>query len=248
MRLPLIASCLLAVVGVQAQTDGPSFEVASVKPNNSGTTIANAGRMVGDRFTATNSTVIQLLRTAYSVQEFQIEGQPGWAGSDRFDIAAKSRSGDNPDQWPVMLQNLLAQRFGLRVRREQRERNVYALVVASGGLKLKPVDPSKCAPPDGSCGFSATPTEIVARGQSMGQLATRLSRSIGQAVLNRTEVGGIFDFTLEWTLEDQFREPGATASPAIFTALNEQLGLRLQSQRAPVEVLVVDRVERPTPD
>lgn len=96
--------------------------------------------------------------------------------------------------------------------------------------------------------MSATPTEITATGQSMEQLATRLSRSIGQTVVNRTSVSGIFDFRLEWTQEDSFRAPGATAGPAIFTALAEQLGLRLESQRAPIDVLVIDRVERPTPD
>ena len=110
------------------------------------------------------------------------------------------------------------------------------------------VDPSKCDAPDGSCGFTATPTEIVGRGRSMEQLATRLSRSIGQTVVDQTGIGGIFDFKMSWTQDDQFREPGASASPAIFTALTEQLGLRLESQRAPVEILVIDGADRPTPD
>jgi uncharacterized protein (TIGR03435 family) len=91
-------------------------------------------------------------------------------------------------------------------------------------------------------------TQIVARGQSMDQLAVRLSRSIGQTVVNKTGMSGIFDFKLEWTQDELFRAPGASASPAIFTALTEQLGLRLQADRAPVEMLVIDAIERPTAD
>ena len=248
MRALLIAAFLSIATPVPAQNASPAFEVASVKPNDSGTTIANAGRVIGERFTATNVTVVQLLRSAYGVQEYQITGQPGWAGIDRFDITANLPSGAKPDQWSAMLQNLLSSRFGLRLHFEQRETDVYALRVANDGFELTPVDASRCAPPKGRCGMSATPTKIVATGQSMQQLATRLSRSIGQTVVDRTGVSGIFDFSLEWTQDDQFRSPGASASPAIFTALAEQLGLRLQSQRAPIDVLVIDRVERPTPD
>lgn len=224
------------------------FEVASVKSNDSASGISNGGGVRGDRFTATNVTVVQLLRSAYGVQEFQIADQPGWAGIDRFDITASLPSGARPNGWPAMLQALLAERFALRLHREQRQTNVYALVVSNSGLELKAVDASRCAPPNGRCGMNATPTEIIATGQSMDQLATRLSRSIGETVVNRTSVSGIFDFTLAWTQEEQFRAPGASASPAIFTALAEQLGLRLESQRAPIDVLVIDRVERPTPD
>jgi uncharacterized protein (TIGR03435 family) len=147
-----------------------------------------------------------------------------------------------------MLQQLLADRFGLRFHRESRERDGLALVVARGGHKLTAADPAACEPPNGSCGFRATPTSIDARGQSMDQLATRLSRSIGQTVVNRTDLAGIFNFHVEWTTEDRFRASGATASPTIFTALPEQLGLRLQSQRTQVDVLVIDAVSQPTPD
>ena len=244
----VMAVVLAAAAAAHAQNALPAFEVASIKANRSGTTIANAGRMSGDRFTASNATVIQLIRSAYGVQEFQIAGQPGWTGIDRFDITANMPSGSKPGEWPAMLQSLLAERFRLRLHRELREADVYGLIVVKDRFTLTPVDPSRCTPPNGSCGFSATPTEIVARGQSMEQLATRLSRSIGQTVVDRTGLSGIFDFRLEWAQDDQFREPGATASPAIFTALSEQLGLRLQSLRAPVELLVVDGVEQPTPD
>jgi uncharacterized protein (TIGR03435 family) len=247
MRLSFAAACLL-VVASAAQETRAVFEVASIKPNDSNSGVSNGGRLAGERFTSTNVTIVQLLRTAYGVQEFQIQGGPGWIGIDRFDITANMPSGSRPDAWPVMLQNLLADRFGLRLHREPRQMDVYALVVARNGFRSTPLDSSRCAPPNGSCGFSATPTEIVARGQSMDQLAVRLSRSIGQTVVNKTGVSGIFDFKVEWTQDEQFRAAGASASPAIFTALTEQLGLRLQGDRAPVEVLVIDAIERPTAD
>jgi uncharacterized protein (TIGR03435 family) len=250
--VPGLATAALVIlapaIAPAQQPTGPGFEVASVKRNLSGSQASNNGRVTGDRFTATNATVVQLLRAAYSVQEFQIEGEPGWSGSERFDITATIPAGQRGDEWRQMLQTLLAERFRLTLRREQRESTVLALFVAPSGLKIAPAGEARCRPPNASCGMSAAPTQIVARGQSMDQLATRLARSIGQPVLNRTAISGIFDFTLQWEQEDQFREPGASASPAIFTALSEQLGLRLQRERAPVDVLVVERVERPTPD
>jgi uncharacterized protein (TIGR03435 family) len=96
--------------------------------------------------------------------------------------------------------------------------------------------------------MSASPAQIVARGQSMDQLAARLSRSIGEPVVNQTGITGIYDFTVQWTEEERFRLPGASASPSIFTALSEQLGLRLRSQRVPMDTLVIESVEHPTPD
>jgi uncharacterized protein (TIGR03435 family) len=248
MRLPVAAAWLLVAVAAAAQDARPAFEVASIKPNDSNSGVSNGGRLTGDRFTATNVTVVQMLRNAYGIQEFQIQGGPGWVGIDRFDITANLPPGSRSDEWPVMLQHLLADRFRLQLHREQRPTDVLALVVARNGFKLMPLDSSRCAPPNPSCGFSATPTQIVARGQSMDQLAARLSRSIGQTVVNETGVSGIFDFKVEWTQDEQFRAPGASASPAIFTALTEQLGLRLQGARAPVEVLVIDAIERPTAD
>ena len=231
-----------------AQDTRKTFEVASIKPNDSNSGVSNGGRVTGDRFTATNVTIVQLLRTAYGIQEFQIQGGPGWTGIDRFDITANLPAGSRSDEWPVMLQNLLADRFRLKLHREERQTDVLALVVARNGFKLMPLDSSRCAPPNPSCGFSATPTEIVARGMSMDQLAVRLSRSIGQTVVNKTGVSGIFDFKVAWTQDEQFRAPGASASPSIFTALSEQLGLRLQSDRAPIEIFVIDSIERPTAD
>lgn len=241
-------STLLFVVltaAAAAQNGTPAFEVASVRENRTGDGSSNSARVAGNRYTATNVTLVQLLRAAYGVQEFQIAGQPRWAEVDRFDIDARIEQGARLTDWPLMLQALLAERFKLAFHREERTASVYALVVAKGGPKLTAADKSRCPAANG-CGFDATPTQIVGTSVAMPQLAIRLSRSIGTIVIDRTGLPGLFDLTLEWPADDRFVGRGASANPAIFTAIQEQLGLRLEPSKAPVETLVIDRAERPT--
>lgn len=239
-----VLAIALATVAVHAQSPAPAFEVVSVKSNTSASA-SSSSRNLGSRYTATNVTVVQLLRNAYGIQEFEIAGGPRWMGVDRFDIEATVPAGSKPTDWQPMLQTLLAERFKLTFHREQRQASIYSLVVAKGGHKLTPGDPAKCPNPAG-CGFNASPTQIVGDSVSMSQLAARLSRSIGIHVVDNTGLPGLFDLKLEWTVEDQFVGRGATASPTIFPAIQEQLGLRLESARGPVDTLVIDRVERPT--
>jgi uncharacterized protein (TIGR03435 family) len=186
-----------------------------------------------------------LLRNAYAVQEFQIAGFPEWASQARFDIDAKLPAGAKATDWPLALQALLSERFKLVVHREPRQGPVYNLVVAKDGPKLTAGEPSRCG--TGSC-FDATPTEIVATSVTMPAFAARLSRSIGTHVVDTTSLKGIYDFKLTWLADDQFVGRGASANPTIFTAIQEQLGLRLQSARGPVDTLVIDRVEKPVAD
>ena len=235
----------LATAGVAAQNASPGFEVASVKQNRSGSLSSN-NRMAGERYRATNMSLVALLRSAYSVQAFQIAGLPDWAEVDRFDIDARIESGANAGEWPLMLRRLLADRFKLALHREQRQSAIFTLLVAPGGPALNPGDPSKCT--GSSCGLNATPTQIVGENVTMGQFAERLSRSLGTHVVDGTALRGNFDFKLTWPPDDQFGSRGASANPALFTAIQEQLGLRLQSGRGPVETLVIDRAERPVPD
>lgn len=236
--------CVLLGAVFHGQNTPPAFEVASVKLNASGSQQSNPGRMAGETFVASNVTPMQLIRAIYGFQDFQIVGLPGWANADRFDITARTPPGTTFDVARTMAQTLMAERFRLRTHRERKEAGVLALVVARGGLKITPMAPTRCDPPN-RCGMNATPTRIESTGQSMEQLATRLSRSLAQNVVNKTGAQGIFDFTLQWTQEEQFR---GGASSTIFTSLTEQLGLRLESQRAEVEMLVVDLIERPSAD
>jgi uncharacterized protein (TIGR03435 family) len=233
---------------VNAQPVLPAFEVVSVRPNHSGSPNSSSGRVAGNRYTATNVSLVSLLRVAYGIQEFQIDGQPRWADLDRFDIVAKIPDDGRSDDWPLMLQALLRDRFNLRFHREQRQAPVYVMTMAKNGHKLTAADPSKCGNPSGSCGFNGSPTRIDGTSVSMAQLAARLSRSIGVIVFDKTGLDSLFDITLEWTVEDQFTGRGASASPTIFAAIQEQLGLRLESTRGPVDVLVVDSAEKPAAD
>src|SRR5262245_27113641 len=234
------AACTVAAL---AQNARPEFEVASVKRNNSGSRNSSIGPQ-GNRFVATNVTLTQLVRTAYNVQEFQISGQPGWFGVEPYDIEAKLPADAKPADWPQMLQALLADRFQLALHKESRSTSVLALVVARNGHKLTPAKSPNCDPsnPKPGCGFRASPSEIIGSGVSMEQLATRLSRSLGLTVVDRTGVTGAFDLEVRWTNDEATPlERGATAGPALYAAIQDQLGLRLESAKAPVEMLIIDR-------
>jgi uncharacterized protein (TIGR03435 family) len=246
MRIARVVLCaLLAAAGASAQKTQSVFEVASIKQNRSGS-LNSSNRMAGERYRATNMSLVALIRAAYSVQAYQIADHPDWADVDRFDIDAKMEAGANAGDWPIMLQRLLADRFKLELRREQRQAAMFTLLVTRDGPKLAPGDPSTCT--GSSCGLNATPTDIVGENVTMAQLAARLSRSLGTHVVDGTALPGSFDFRLTWPPGDRFGGPGASANPAIFTAIQEQLGLRLQAGRGPVETMVVVRAEKPVPD
>jgi uncharacterized protein (TIGR03435 family) len=238
-------SLSLAQGGQTATTANVRFEVASIKENKSGSQNSSS-RTAGERYSGTNVSLIGLLRTAYAVQEFQIAGYPAWAETDKFDVEAKIESGANLSDFPLMLQKLLAERFKLVVHRELRQAPIYALVVMKDGPKFKPGDPAKCGGRSG--GFAATPTEINGGCVTMEQFAARLSRSIGTHVVDETSLKGTFDFKVSWLPDDRFSGRGASANPTLFTAIQEQLGLRLQSGRGPVDSLVIDRAEKPVTD
>jgi uncharacterized protein (TIGR03435 family) len=239
---------LLIVRGLAAQDSPPRFEVASIKRNLSGSGSAVNGMIRGDRFTSTNVTLTQLIRAAYNVQEFQITEQPRWFDAERFDIEAKmERPVTRPEEWQPMLQSLLAERFKLVFHRENRQMTIYELVVAKNGPKLSAADMSKCDPANPACsGFNASPTAIIGTTVTMEQFAVRLARSTGRVVADKTELKGTYDLKVEWPRDDPFTSAGATASAGIFSALQEQLGLKLESARGPVEVLVIDSVSKPS--
>jgi uncharacterized protein (TIGR03435 family) len=238
----------LAIGSAYGQPVLPAFEVVSVRPNASGSLESNSGRVAGHRYTATNASLISLLRVAYGIQEFQIAGQPRWADVERYDIVATIPDGGRPEDWRLMLQTLLRDRFKLVTHREQRSGPIFAMMVAKSGHKLTAADPSKCSHPSGSCGFNGSPTQVDGMSVTTGDLAARLSRSIGVMVVDKTGLESKFDITLQWTVEDQFRGRGASASPTIFTAIQEQLGLRLESTTGPVDVLVINSAEKPAAD
>jgi uncharacterized protein (TIGR03435 family) len=270
----LACALLLSATAPRAQTDTPaSFEVASIKANKSGDNRVMMGIQPGGRMTMTNVPLRLMIRQAYRVQDFQIVDAPGWVGSEHFDILAKAEGNPTQEQMQQMLRALLAERFKLAVHTESREMPVYALVVArqdklgpkltkseSNCAALRSGPPPSGPPPAGAprCGMRIGPGTMTANGMTFRDLVQSLSTMVGRVVQDKTGLEGEWDFTMEFAPESRAAGPdGSPASapdrpasdlPSIFTAVQEQLGLKLDSQRAPVDVLVIDKVEQPTLD
>jgi uncharacterized protein (TIGR03435 family) len=228
-------ACFLVVCSAvcgQAQR----FEVASVKPNNSASGISGATAVHG-RYTGTNLSLKSYIRMAYAVSEFQVTG-PAWIDSDRYDINAKGSDLPGNDWYRPMLQALLADRFKLRLHRETRPATVYQLTVAPRGLKAKEADPS------GDSGTDNGRGRLTVLKSSMGRFAEVLSRQTDYPVVDRTNLPGLYDFVLEWTPEEAHAAGDSAPPPSLFTAIQEQLGLKLQSGKVPIEFLAVQGAER----
>jgi uncharacterized protein (TIGR03435 family) len=237
MKLLCAASLALAV-SLAAQP--AEFEVATIKlspPVPLGTSISiNLGTFRNRTLTLTNVTLAECLQFAYSlVSEEQIAG-PAWIRSreTRFDIVAKTAGDANLDAARQMLQKLLFERLRVDLRREQRPFTFLALVPAKGGAKLTPAKEGETRPNSG------VPGRIIGEQMPTAVLASLLSRFDRQLVVDRTGMTGRYQFTLQWTPDDAVNRDG----PSLREALEEQLGLRLESRREPLDVLVVNRAEK----
>jgi uncharacterized protein (TIGR03435 family) len=248
----------------QADQDPAAFEVASVKPSASHDTRIKLIWPRG-RFSAVNVTTRQFVEAAYKVEPFRVQGGPGWMSADRFNVDARIpadavivQTRGLPEAIGLMMQQLLANRFMFAAHWEQKQRTVYALALARpGGLPGPGLRRSfaDCAAliaaarqgtplPDPSvCRVQRAPGKLVAGAYLMTQLADTLASSLQQVVVDRTGLDGVYDIDLTWAA-DQTTESG----PSLFTAVQEQLGLKLQPIKALVDVLVIDHVEKPTPD
>ncbi len=228
---------ILAAASLMAAQE---FEVASIRPAQ------DDGHHDSDtsqgRFVVHNLTLQELIARAWDVDESVVGGGPGWVDSQGYDINAKI-SAEYPkwtaEQFRHMLQSLLADRFQLAVHRETRQIGGYALVTAKGGAKMAVAKPN-----DNGSDFSSHNYHLDATNVTMEGFARRLSRNrdIGKVVIDRTGLKGHFEFELEWA-------PAQAESddhPGIFTALQEQLGLKLESAKVPVQAVVIDQAEKPS--
>lgn len=249
--LLVLAACGLAV----SQSD-LKFEVASVKPT---TEKAMSVRVLpGGRLVATAPLKLLIMR-AYGLQYSRVVGGPEWVNEDRFAIEARPAQDANAAQVMSMLQNLLAGRFGLKVRRENRESPVYDLVVGKGGSKLARTKVSECAaadtvspPPEAAtvapCGqMRIVPSASGVRMEGDRVAIAELVRVLGvglpdRPVVDRTSLTGLFDIRLH------FVEGSDLRGPTMLMAVQEQLGLKLEESKGAVEFLVVEHVERPVPN
>jgi uncharacterized protein (TIGR03435 family) len=234
--LLLVAMAGVAVFGQNAQL---AFEVASIKPSPPGSNGTSIGSPAG-RFVARNASLKLLIVNAFNVRDLQIEGGPGWMDSDRFDIDAKMTDNATAKQSYEMLQTLLADRFQLKIHRETREMSIYSLVVGKGGPKLSPARED-----ERSMAVGRGRGKLQFHRVSLSTLAQNLGGNLDRIVLDKTGLSGDFDFTVEWNPD--LTQPDADPSrPSIFTAVQEQLGLKLESTKGPVEVLVIESVQKPT--
>ena len=234
LTFPLFVLVTIGLNQIAAQTE-PRFEVASLKASPTdagGTTVYNP---TPERFAADNITTRTLIALAWDVRVFQVSGGPNWLDSQRYDIVAKPEGDPTDERLRRMVRTLLAERFQLQVHHASKEMPVFVLEIAKGGSKLTAPSPGDGPEMRGKNGH------LTAKRVTAELLARILANELERPVLNRTGIDGSFDVDLEWTPE-QNTDPG----PSIFTAIQEQLGLRLQSQRALVDVLIVDRIERPS--
>jgi uncharacterized protein (TIGR03435 family) len=269
--LVFMASCLFG----QAPAVGPAFDVESVKPAIPGQTGGRMQFLPGGRFTATNVPLDYMIQQLYEVRAFQVVGDPNWMAviadgySARYEIQAKGTDSATEAQVREMVKTLLAERFQLKVHRETRDLPVYALVPARGGAKLAVAKDS--GRPRGTGGIlSMDKGWIQGTNIAMASFIQALSRSLDRPVVDKTNFTESFDFRLTWTPDSGASPEPGTGSvgscpasfaplqarlglkpeewdcPSIFTAVQEQMGLRLDPQKDPVEVLVIDHVERPS--
>lgn len=247
-KLILLLVVLFATEQARAQTSTPAFEVATIKsadPSSGGHTHINYPP--GDRFSAINITLLALMQWAYSMPEKQILDGPAWVDSTRFDIQAKAdtdeikrlTSEQDRDLKRRMVQALLADRFHLTVHQETRVRPAYDLVVAKGGSKLQPTQSNGKSIGTGRSHFNG-------QGLTMILIAEELSQITGRIVVDKTGLTDRYDLKLQWSPDDA---PATdNSAPSLFTAIQEQLGLKLESAKEPVSVLVIDHIETPTPN
>ena len=280
LSLALLMAAAIAAVA-PAQEKDANFEVASVKANKSGDGNGNLRGQGSDRVVATNMPVRPMITFAYQVAGYQLIGGPGWLTTDRYDINAKLETvptsvqpfipgSTTPNPMQLALRHLLEDRFKLRMHRETRELDIYALVMArpggGPGPGLKPTT-QDCvaaaaaaqkgqpqvpfgAPGQPFCGISGSPGRVKFGGLPASSFATAFAGPAGRMVVDRTGMTGSWDFELTFAPENRGPDapPADPNAPSFFTAIQEQLGLKLESTKGPVEVLVIDGVEKATED
>jgi uncharacterized protein (TIGR03435 family) len=241
----------------------PVFEVATIKPSNPAT--PGFSILVGRRgapansLTTTNTTLNDLIKFAYGLHPRQIVGGPGWSESDKFDVMGKPDLDGIPnvEQLKMMMQKLLAERFQLTFHHEKKDLSVYAITVVKAGIKMTKEEGN----PNGLPGFMGGGVRgLNVRNATMAEFASMLQAStLDQPVVDQTGLGSArYNFILKWTPDGPQPQLGgagpnapppadnADAPPDLFTAFQQQLGLKLESTKAPVDVLVIDKVEKPS--
>jgi uncharacterized protein (TIGR03435 family) len=257
----IFLSCRL-VLAQSAPADTPSFDVAVIRPTATPDVMGSSHSHIWSRtfdthFKAENVSALQLIQSAYNLPELRIEGGPDWVRTRRFDLEAKSETAadERLSKLPSdeararkrrMLQALLADRFGLKVHEETRTQPVFALVVARGGPKFQPSQKNGTTTSTNGINGNMTMT-VQGSDHTLHLLAEQLGRQLSRVVVDKTGLDGRFDLTLKYVSDDlRNTGPDAPSGPSLFTAIQEQLGLKLESEKGPVTILVIDHVEPPS--
>jgi uncharacterized protein (TIGR03435 family) len=241
-----IAAIALTAAAGMAQTAAPVFEVASIKASSS---VGSQDKTTPGTLLESGETLRQLVTVAFDVKDFQVTGGPAWIDADRYDVVAKASGPANDQQLFRMLQSLLEERFHLRMHRESKPFPGHALVVGRSGIKAQPAaDPHRPS-------RSSQNGTLTAKAVSMAQLAQWLARRTGAPVVDNTGLSKVYDFSLTWDPASDRFDPLASgaAEPVaadpknlpLALALQEQLGLRLEARKVPVEMIVIDGAEKP---
>jgi uncharacterized protein (TIGR03435 family) len=271
MSALLVILIFIAASGHAQNITPSSFEVATVKPIDAKNPRPPSVQVSGDRFAATGLTLQELIKIAYDMNygaDRQISGGPAWVGSVRFDIDAKEDAALSetlhklPDEQRgaelrQMLRGLLADRFKLKIHHESSELSIYQLVLAKSGSKLSPaaarLSTNQEERPEKPRNYLRFAGKGVLEGidADTQTLVTALSMQPevgGRLIIDKTGLSGKYDFTLRWTPDtpQSVDATGADAGPSLFTALQEQLGLRLEATKSPVDIVVIDHAEMPT--
>ena len=274
-RVVALAIVVSAGLGSAIYAQAPAFDVVSIRPTRSNLPGGMMDFRAGGQFIAENEVPLQLIRAAYNTDVYRIIGGPEWVREERFDVQARANASVTRDETRLMLQTMLAERFRLRIRKESRALPIFELVRARGdgsaGSRLRPASPAECIDrgpqPVGvrsgelpSCGLlPAGFGRMSGRRVPLALLTTQLSSMLGRVVDDRTGLTGLFDIDLDWQPSEAqvaavatLTLPGGTAPtfdpnrPGLTTAIEDQLGLKIQSATGPVEVVVVESIERPT--
>jgi len=245
MKAIIAAIVMPAVLAFGQNPPGKKFDVVSIKPNTSDDR-GGGMRPVAGGISASNLSVNILIQSAYNVRPWEISGGPGWVATDRYDIEAKTDGNPTFQENLEMLRPLLEDRFRLKVHRESRQMPVYSLTIAKNGPKLLATAPE-------TRGFIRPGRGLIeGKAVNMPMLANFLGGSLGQTVTDKTGLPGSFDIKLEWSPsegESNYKygdRPIDANGSSIFTAIQEQLGLKLEAGKGPVEMLIIDSLERPS--
>ncbi len=271
--LLLLAGSMAVVLPLCAQGAAPAtnpvaYDVIAIKPHDASDRSMRISNSA-DAYTASNVGLKTLIEYAYDLQAPElISGLPGWANSASFDIQAKMDEAlmatlnklPQEEQWAqrrVMLQELLADRFQLKTHHETKDLPIYSLTIAKGGFKLQPADPNNTYVngPKALDGLShggsmwMSDGELTTQGVPLSNLASALSQTLRRKIVDNTGLPGNYDMTLRWSSDEVAnaqRDPTTNTAPSLFTALQEQLGLKLESTTGPVDTIVVDHVAQPS--